>query len=782
MHVAIGAQLWPFLGWDTFVGDYYNEVDTPGGQVYAFRIVRLNYIGNGRWRNVAPTLPVKYQFVASNTGPNVIVRLENMSGTWTPQPQPMSDAEGIPSTVEGWLQFADAEIAGGFMEVQADGGTAFMVRERTASRFRELGFTGSTFLTRSQGSIINYREDEFTGNIRCKQIWYERRSVADTLLRIILSTGYRNAGDTAGYNADDYDVNPAGMGCAVPHSLIDVPSFESMGRDSWPLIVTKPTGFAQRLESALATFGRHLVWKRGKLTLVEPRVDGPTIAVAYNLTNDNKARIDDRVGAILDGGSIINRVEVKFDMDFNGSPQGTVAVDDAVSASDHGRQRTFSVEAWGVQSSGDGLPAVVSQLAGKVMAYFSRPLVLIQRTYTKSLMQIGAGDTVLVSDPYLVDPRTGARGMVNFPAWVMTTRFSPEGMAGVSQLAYSPDFPTDKICPWGWSGRVSEVAANAGYVVVDGSSRYIQLRSADYSAAGGANDDVVSPTAPIAGDKIRIRELSPLDPWRPLFWSRTVQSVDTVNHRLYLTAAIADWDADRIYIVTPDVITTPVVNEQRVNTYIADDATDSTGYAANDSYILGTPRFGEAKPLVIQGYCRPPRDGHATAAGHVLAVADVREAARSVNTLLSHRTRHLVWSQVWKHNAAATAGAGKELIAGPISVPLYAYGSRSILVRLFAKTTNVTYPATFTLTSSRILPQGPDAGPIVWTPEAYIRQVTAVASTTTKTWLAEVSLSADPEPGREPPMIFVTIEAETGNAAGSAELWGVSMFEDVGIQ
>lgn len=769
-YVGMGRDAWTLLGF--FRAGIDGELEKFEEATATFRVHRLGLglpdIGGSPvraiYQRVAEKTPVKYLFIGTNSGSPTQVRLENVSGTWSPQPQ-ISLGEGIPAAVEGYMQFADMEIAGGAYD---EGSKIFTIHQTTPGAFVELGYKGAGGITGDGGQA--YREDEYAGTMKVRQVWYEKQPLSSLVLRLILSTG------TNGYNHATYDVNPSGLAMGVPASLVDIDSFRTLGSDPWTLFVNQPTETARLLESVLASRNRYIVWRRGKLALVEPKVDGPAIAVAFSLNDNNKASRGDRVRAELAGDGIINRVELRYNRDIAGQFQAVATVDDVVSQSDFGHQRAVAVEAWGIQTrAGDGFPETLAQLAAKTLAYFSRPVVVIERTISKALIEIVAGDTVLISDPYLVDPRTGARGVTNFPAWVQSMSFQPDQQSGRVRLVYSPDFPSDKVCPWAWSARVDFASTDAGYVEVSGSSRYVQVLADEYQdSAAGAADDLAGV---LAGDKIRIRELSPSDPYNPRVWQRTVESVDRVNLRIYLTTAIADWDSNLRYIVTPDTITN-VVQAQRAYTYIADDTTDTTGYAANDSYVLGTPRFSIAAPLTQQGFTRPSRA--ASDQGHPLAVADVKEATRSINTLLSHRTRHLVLSQMWMHDAAITHGADREIVLGPVWVPLYAYGARGLKVRLFAKTSNATYPAAFRVTASRQMPQGPSRTAFNFPPPANAKDVTVTATTTTLTWLGEASLDADPEPGNDPPGTFITIDCLTGNAGGVGHLRGVCIFEGAG--
>lgn len=775
--IAQGGKLWArmsalaglLLGFS--VSNNHNSQEA--GVTYAFGTIDVRYqrydsgINTAYFWHDAEAAPAKYFFGFYDFVTPLQLHLINAAGAPVPQPV-LSTGEGVPAANVIYLMVGDMRIVGGSYDA---GSGVFTVVQLSVPQFSELGFVPREDQI-TLGTVL--RESDMAGTLQVKQVWYEKAPVGDVALRLILSTG------TSGYNHATYDVNPAGMGAGVPASLIDIPAFQTLGHGAlWTLAVTGPREMGRELESMLATFGRHLVWRAGKLTLVEPRVDGPSIAVAFTLDDDNKTRTDDRIASDFGIDGIINRVEVKYNRDLSGSFRAQPLIaEDLVSQSDFGIPRTVSIEAWGVQNlSGDGMREQLAVLLGRILALSSRPMVVIERTISMQLIQIVPGDLVLLTDPYVLDPKTGTRGVVHFPAWVLSMSFDPAARAGKVRIAYSPEFPTDKICPWAWSMRVKATAPNGGYTVVSGSSRYLDVEPDHYQASRQAADD----TAAAAGDVVTIRELSPADPFAPLSWTVTVSSVDTAAHRVYVSAELAGWDPDRAYVVTPADIT-EVQHAQLINTFIADDATDSTGYNTNDSYVYGVPLAdaGRGDARVTQAFCTPPRDGTAKTAGKPLAVADVFEAWRSASSLRAYRTRHLAISQVWTHGAAFTSTTDRELIVPPIWVPLYAYGSRNLLVRLFGKTTNGSYSATFRVTAAKSMPEGTtNTGPVIFR-DPNPGQTEIVCTYTDLTWLAEISLPCYPELGGAPPGIWLCVEAQVANVAASAVLGGISVFEAAG--
>lgn len=726
--------------------------------------------GMQRYERVADKPPIKYSLTPSASGHGVggVLRLANVQGQWDIQPSLAAGAESVPPGVEGYVQFGNLEILGVSYDAVAK---AFTVKQILPTQFSANGGAGA------RGTLADYRvyrDSDPAATLKAKQIWFEKAPIGEIMARLLLSTG------VPGYNHALWDVNPVGMCAGVPASLLDIPSLLALGTDFWTLLLTGPTELTRLLESALATYNRYLVWRQGKLTLVEPRVDGPAIAVAYHLTNDNKTRPDDRVRAEYATDGVINRVEIKFDRDTGGTFRSTEIVDDVVSQSDFGLQRAVSVEAWGIESlSGAGLPEAGSRLAGKVLAFFSRPMTVVERTISKQLVQIVPGDTVLLTDPYLINPKTGTRGLTNWPAWVVSASFDPSTMSGKARLAYSGEFPTEKMCPWAWTALVNYASTNGGYTEVDGSNRYLEVLSSFFQIVGSNGPYPADDTGVVAGDEIMIRERSPVDAYAPLIWHRTVASVDLVNHRIYLTAVIADWDPDRQYYVTPEDILT-IDHAQLVNTFIADDETDTTGFNPNDPYIWGNMRLGTARGGATKAiFVKPPLDGSSAEAGQPLCVGDVADAFLSLNNLLAFHTRHLVWTQVWTHDAATTTTSHRELVAGPVWVPLYGYGARSILLRLYCQTASGGNPAVYTVTSSKSMPEGTTGGPVIFT-DPQTASVAVSQYNTTLGWTAELLLFAYPEAGREPPGVWLSIECQTGSDVVAGTLRGVSAFEEQG--
>jgi hypothetical protein len=778
LELGLEARVWEFLGYPrSGDGTHSQYVNTTAGR-FSFDIRRIPFSDKtstvATWEKRAPARPILYDFVHfANLERRV--RVTDTSGEWREQPN--LHPVGSDPRAEGYLQIGDMAI----VQVYKVPGTSpeefVVVYDATADYFAALGFSGND--TWAQGAFL--REGD-SATIEVRQIWWEVGTLRDVVARLLLSTG------DAGFNSAAYDVNGPGMGAGLPAELVDLPTWRELdGQYNWTLLLNKPTEFLRLLESALATYGRHVVFRGatgggtggGKLGLIEPKIDGPTIAVAWELDESNKARPNDRPTARLAPDGVVNRIELKYDRDLGGNFKSAFIFDDLVAQGEVGGQkRPISIEAWGLQSSLTArashydIVGVAAAIATR-LSLFARPMTVIERTVSRRMLRAVPGETVLLTDDYLLQPKTGRRGMVNQPAFVLGTGMNPDRVDGRVQLAYSAEMDVDKICAWAPSVRVDHLASNGGYVVVDGSSRYLACMAFQYDDG----DTGVGVERYNAGDKLIVRELSPPDPYNPLVFHVVAASVDQSigGPRLYLTATITGWDAARKYIVTPDVITT-VVQAQKRDSFIADDADNSTGANQDDAYVWGSAKQKPtaAAPVLSQQPVRAPRGGYVEGKGFPLAVADLAELIPSLNSILAYRTRHLGGAGAWTHGASTTSGSARTLLL-VTWVPLYNGGTREILVNMRAKS-SASVAFNITVTTSRTLPAGTTPNTV-----AIIDDVTGVATATTFSssfeQINELSIPCYPLIGL-PPGVWLTIEGQV--ASGTGEISGVTIHEAAG--
>lgn len=763
-EIGLDSRVWKMLGFPVSGGRYFTkEINGNSYNINAKTLVFKGYDGAiGKWEIQAELPPLVFDFTRIE-GVVQHIQLEAATGVWRPQ-DVISTAETPPATAEGFVEIDGLAILQGLWIGAPT--NRFVITQDVTHFFSTLGFSGKGGVTTGPGEI---REGE-SGELKVRQIWYERAPVRELALRLILSTG------VTGWNDDTFDVNARGMGCELPWSLLDVPSFKGLGEgDIHTLLMNQPTECTRILESIFAVYGRHLVWKLGKLTLVEPRSDGPTIAVAWTLNENNKADIGERIREVMATDGIINRVEVKFNRRLDGTFADTIPFVDAVSASDFGQKRPLVIEAWGVDSQGQGFQKTISKAVAKPLAYFSRPLTILERSIDKTLIQVTPGDTVLLSDNEAVDPRTGIVGMVNFPCWVIGVSFDYANMRGDVQLAYNAELYADKVCAWAPAARIDHTLSNAGYVVVDGATRYLGLNPFLYSnVVDGPSCERFD-----AGNVCYVRELSPADPFNPLAFLVTLASVDDLLSRAYLTATIAGWDPAKKYILQP-AVWSGIVQAQKRDTFIAGITDNVNGPSIPTAYLWGSQKGNPvtAIPFTANKFVRPPRSKRGdwlARQGFPLVVSDYYELLYSLNSLLAYRTQNQSHMGAWTHGAGVTSTAARELLIFG-RVPLYGWGRRPIRFRLFAKTGGAL--GTIYVTTSRKMPKGLSNSTVLFDDDV-IGATSFTLSNAAFAWQAEMTVQAYPSDGFSqgfgPPWVYLTVEGQI--ASGAITIQGISASE-----
>jgi hypothetical protein len=562
-----------------------------------------------------------------------------------------------------------------------------------------------------------------------KQVLLYRGSAGTLLLRCLLSTG-----GASGYNHTEYDtLTTAGFGLGIPSSLIDVPSWEALNDATIEMFVGEPKPFYEMLEPILQMTGSYVVWKAAdelsnpKISVVQPSLDTAYLAT-WQLSEANKTRPDERtrVTRALDG--IVSRVVVKSGHGLGAVTEAskTYTLDNIASQTDYGKRRTMTINAGPVVN----YESLMATTLAPALAYFSRPLAVAERSYNASCVRMAPGDSVTLTDNYVIDPATGARGSVIY-AWVLDTSFDLATMQGRARCIFLPEKSPNFTAPWAPSARVDETVTGGGFTAgYSAGAKRLALRANEYSPSGAARDY----TRFAVGDKVRVVQI---DAAAPLEWFDTIAVIPAVD-QLQLSVGLAGYVTTNRYVVEFDDVNT-VVSTQRDVAYLADAATLSTGYAAGP-----LPLEWGSGPIAVSGATvdhsvgmfRP--ETRYDDQGEPCSIHKQTHLVYGANSMLAYRTRNV---HLCEYLGNRTQTGTTPRLVFMAWVPIYGHsgndGTRSLVVKVRGFQTGGG-TATFVVASSQIHPAGTSYTSFTF-PGGF-NTVTATTTSATNVWSAEMTL------------------------------------------
>lgn len=497
-----------------------------------------------------------------------------------------------------------------------------------------------------------------------KQVWYERGKAGTLLLQLMLSSGVST------FNHATYDVyTAAGLGLALPASLIDIESFETLDLP-YELLLVEPTSLGKLIERIAACAGRYIIFKDGKITLIHPGSDNPNASSTIDVTEDTKGRADDRPGLAYTTEGLINRVVLKYGSagdtpleNVKDKGQHEIMVEMSHSISDYGTRRTVEIDGTGILDP----KSVIEHAIAPMLAYFSRPLATFSCTYNAKLAHIAAGDIVTATFNAVPDPTDGSRGIVNLGAWVTETRFNWKTGVGELTAVLIPDLPQSRYAMFAPSARVDDTQANGG---LSGSDKTLTCYAHSYSRS---SDTAADASWFVAGDRVHICELSPSDPAAPDQWDRTIDTV--AGNAITLTVALSSptWDSSKKYVIEySDKSTAGMQNGQLAAAFIADDADGSTGLSANDHNIWSSAnntwmtKFNATS--YATSYIKPVTAAYAE--GEALSVHKLWNLSENLSNIYNYKTRTVYISEPGALTAETQVGTTYRMVYGPILVPV----------------------------------------------------------------------------------------------------------------
>jgi hypothetical protein len=754
MRIALSAQVWEALGFYRH-GNAHDAANRP------FRDV------NGRWVLEREFSPVdsdgKYHELAANGVPkNVTIAVDTSTGelpTFTVSPVTQGTFRAQP-TMPSFAQFGDGflRIGDGVFLVQDLGGNDFEILDDMTWAFAAVGGDVS-----SESLVI-----EGSATVPVKQVWFETGTLGDFMRQLMLSTG------TNGFNEPDDDVYPVEMSIGMPYSLVDATSWALLEMP-YDLILLEPTPFLDLLESALSVAAAHLVFRDGKLTVRPCGALLPASMAVCAFTEDNKARPNEHPRVVRNASGIVNRAVLKFSKELSGDTfTKTIQANALASQGDFAATKTITIKALGIYS--DTVAEEWSQrFASTVLAYFSRPVAVIERSYDFSLeTQFAAGDLVTITDNSVIDPSTGLRGVTELPCWVLSKSFDWVTGVGNVRLAFLPEL-ADAVSVWAPSARVDETDSTGSFVNgYNASTKTVRFKSHEYSLS--TDDADASWFA--AGDKVRIIRLGQTS---PTAWADTIVSVS--GNDVVLTTGLAGWTGTGYYVMQFDDVSTVTAGQVERATFLADDADDTTGLSGRLSYRWAGRALAPESSTIV--YTQPYRknDTAADDKGEPLSVHVWADACNSLNNHAGYGSRVQVTDAWDVADAVTQTGTTWKLAYGPVFMPLYG-GSRQLLVKVFGavdKSANCTARVIFSKglvrgasSTTTSYPEGSGSA------QDRLRYVDLPFTNTTAIW-SGATLSApwrmtDPETGLPGAWVTVEIRADA-DVTATISFAGLSICE-----
>jgi len=640
---------------------------------------------NGTTEIWAPSPPLRF-----NVSPDVLY-VQNCTGTFFAQP---TIPAGIGQISTGFtIGFISIAVPGSStpvilcvegLFVVSPGVVQITVNGDVTGLFSK---NGTLALGGDQKSI-----NEFTGtqDVVIQQAWIEQKTVGQLLLQMMLSTG------TVGYNAT-YDVLPSWLGLAIPASFVNITSFAAMKASIYHTLLVPTFDSVKLFTSMLNAFGYQIVFANGQITAVNTNA-GATGQTLVALTESNKAKavkrggenVTERTTCERNPGGIINRVTLRYNATADGSFQDTITVNSSTSQTDYAQVFGATVDGYGIYDNISSLPSGAVALwqttvAATALAYFSKPIGVITRSYDFSLVtSLYPGVKVTVTDSALIDPTTGTRGVSGLLGWVVSAQFDWATGVGKVQVVFQPS-RSDRFVYWAPSAQVDSTYAASGYTAgYNASTKTLKLIDHTYSLTTEGLD--VSNFA--VGEHVNIVELSPANPLSPLSATDIISAVDTSGGFATLTTGFGAFDSSKKYALEYDTIANDTSNQKALHAFIASQTSNSTGLAANDAYRWG----GDPDPIdptltlnITTRYKRP--NYLAPTQGKPLSVHKFADISDFVNQALVWHLAPTLINQVLQ---IGLSSATYTTIYGPIFIPLYFGSSKRLDIRFLGSTTDLT--------------------------------------------------------------------------------------------
>jgi hypothetical protein len=400
---------------------------------------------------------------------------------------------------------------------------------------------------------------------RVRQIFLHEGRFRDVYRWLAYSTG------TKYYNHPTHDLLPYGQGLAIPYEQLGQNFEDSLdalpgANDTILVCIDKPRKFEDISAADIKLRCAHLVWRAGGLRFVQWSTPSAALATT-TLDETTKAELasndqrDYRSPAVLDGTWVRNICKLQYDRDITKIAEGDAStyrspplqIEDATSVDDRSGQATVqTLDCVNVYSDYDGHGQGIKALAEKFaawMPYWSRPIRKVHRSLALPYYEtLGVGDLVLITDPFVRDPTTGARGTTARPALIIRHRYKISAPAAPQKMMLAGEIDvvflgSDRTYAYAPAAETDFSATNNGLI----SNSVVQFLPHEHSDSG----DPVDVTAFTTGDFVQFIEADPTNTSSPLNFGATVQSVSAgANQITFLENLSLSWTAGIRYRMT----------------------------------------------------------------------------------------------------------------------------------------------------------------------------------------------------------------------------------------
>jgi hypothetical protein len=438
-------------------------------------------------------------------------------------------------------------------------------------------------------SYIGRRIDDPPAPVTIRQVLVLEGPFKDVVSKIVYSTG------ASGYNHGTYDTLEPGLSLGIPGQLLGAEWDRSIanlpGAESpIAVIIDEPTKFGDLFRDDCRIRRAFIRWHDQGFEFKTWRT--PLVGISqHTLSESNKAapvgtEDDHRIASEETDQWHYSTVTIDYCRDFgterNAKYLRSISLEDQSGTDGSGAlgrklllkmRNTFSV----FTNTGAAIEELVKEyLVGLPM--FSRPSRAIVRSIDlRSFETICVGDICTVTDEFARDPLTGQRG-INGRAGIVvrktynlggpTPQGTVRGMVGEVEIMfldtqrggiYSPGAEIDHEKNYagfsaGYNATTSQIwLKRSAYSL----TMTVPTRRGPVTYTLGHDSDRWS-----AGDKIVICEIDPDDTASPMYWERTIDSVD--GDFVTLTSGLSSpaWDATKEYRVFYDQYTDCTATQQ----------------------------------------------------------------------------------------------------------------------------------------------------------------------------------------------------------------------------
>jgi hypothetical protein len=472
----------------------------------------------------------------------------------------------------------------------------------------------------------------------------EEANMEDWLIKTFASTG------TDGYNHATWDKYDAQLGLAIPWDLlgdtfVNTATAMADGKD-FRIFIEKPTVFTELLLPELTLRNAHLVMRDGKLLFSRPTVIDAASAT-HTITTSHRAAASVEAAATdfpryhRSKSTIVNVAKIEYDRDLQGNYHRVIEISNRQSQTDFGTPQPVTIKTRGVRlrrgTTDEDARQLTSDLAGDMLAFHSKPMVVVARSLSADKWFATPGDSVSLTDNWVRSTTDGTRGITAEPGWI--TRIVQNWQTGIGEVEIAlhgeDQGRRTTYCP---AGKIdTALGADNGYTNTAGGGPYIFLEANNCSLSSEA-DDI---THFDVNDVIDIVAISPAVPGSPTKWQRTVSAKNEGAQRLTIDSDLSSpaWDNTLTYYVY-SAIRSSAQATQATHAYIGDDADGNILDTARNNIYITQPFETEAFTAAVttERVEWPPTDGQWANEGEACHPAMHRNAVYYANNLISRRT------------------------------------------------------------------------------------------------------------------------------------------------